>query len=88
MSFSYCLLPRQSVTGNFPNGNILVLFTFLGITSDGVSLLGCSLRWTSVSLPDAGISAPEPERTLTSLEPFAEVMLAVISRAGSEDAMW
>ena len=51
------------MAGNFPNGNILVPFTVLGITSDGVSLLGCSLRWTSISLPDAEISAPESGRT-------------------------
>ena len=76
------------MTGNFHNGNILVPFTVLGITSDGMSLLGCSLRWASISLPDAEISAPESGRTVTSLEPFAEVMLTVISGAGSEDAMW
>ena len=76
------------MTSNFPNGNILVPVTVLGITSDGMSLLGCSMRWTSISHPDAEISASEFGRTVTSLEPFAELMLTVISGAGSEDAMW
>ena len=87
-SSTYSWLPRRSVTGSFPSGNILAPFTALGITSEGMRELVCSLRWTSISFPDAEISAPESGRTLMSREPFEEVMVTEISRAGSEDAMW
>ena len=43
-----------------------------------MSLLDCSLRWTIISLQDAGMSTPELGRTLISLDQFAEVMLTVI----------
>ena len=52
-SSRYSWLPRRSMTGSFPSGNILAPFTALGVTSEDMRELICSLRWTSIAFPDA-----------------------------------
>ena len=67
--------PSASVTGSFPIGYILVLFTALGMIWDGSRLSSCSPKWCRAAFPATDISAPESGRV---------VMLAFLLR----DNMW
>ena len=68
----YARAPRESVTGSFPMGLMVVPLTARGVTTDGMRLSGCSWSCCKKAVPATQMSAPESGRACTIACPFRD----------------
>ena len=78
----YCRPLSANLTGSFPIGCILVLFTALGMIWDGSRLSSCSPRQLRATLHATDISAPKSGRAGISTLPLRDDMWILMVGAG------